>query len=611
MEDSAASAEIPPGNGNSRRGGGHSPLEAMADALDPSALLARQGWVERLARGLVRDSSLAEDLAQEAWLVAREAGAEPSRGFLAGVVRNLKRNAVRGARRRTAREVAAARPEALPSAAELVERAELARVLVENVLALDEHERTAILLRYFEDLSAEEIARRSGVPAGTVRARLSRGIERLRARLEARMERRELLAGLLVLGKESTEGGATATTAATLLPWLGGILAMKGLVLATGSAALLAAGLWFLTRADGERVTDAPPGPEVVNAAPLQEPSRVATEAASSAEREPVAVSPAPAAAPAAPAAVEARVRLFAELRDEQGQALDTVEVRLGEEELGHGNARGQVDLELPFETAVERLITLHFLRPGYTRRTEHVQLRGTSEVHLGALLLLPAATLRGRVVDGTGRPIAGAALLAAGVEDVRSDPEELRRLGPEGDASSVHGTSASDGSFTLEGVPLGSGKLWAGHAGFSWGVQRFELGAQGLDGVELTLEALEPLDRIAGRVLDPEGRPVARARLHTWFMAATYGSGSELAADAEGRFELRLEQRVVHDLTFADPEQRYSEVYRDSVEPGTLDLEVRFEEPRWIELDVRAGGKPLGSSRSSSRAVTARASAA
>jgi len=596
MEESAASAENPPGSGNSGRGGGHSHLEAMSEALDPSALLAHQGWVERLARGLVRDSSLAQDLAQEAWLVARAAGDEPTRGFLAGVVRNLKRNAARGARRRTAREVAAARPEALPSAAELVERAELARLLVENVLALDEHERTAILLRYFEDLSAEEIARRSGVPPGTVRARLSRGIERLRGRLKARLERRDLLAGLLVLGKESTEGGAAATTAATLLPWLGGVLAMKGLVLATGGAALLAAGLWFLTRADGERVPGVPPRPEVVNAAPLQEPPRLATEAVASVEREQVEVSPASTAAPVAPAAVEARVRLFAEMRDEQGQALDAVEVRLGEEQLGHGNTRGLVDLELPFETTVERLITLHFLRPGYTRRTEHVLLRGTSEVHLGALLLLPAATLRGRVVDGSGRPIAGAALLAAGVEDVRTDPEELRRLGPEGDVSSVHGTSASDGSFTLEGVPLGTGKLWAGHAGFSWGAQRFELGAAGLDRIELTLEPLDPLDRIAGRVLDPDGRPVPRAILHTWFMAATYGSGSEVMADEEGRFELRLEQRVVHDLTFADPEQRFSEVYRDSVEPGTLDLEVRFEEPRWLALEVRAGGKPFES---------------
>src|SRR5262245_37345630 len=99
----------------------------MSDSppLDPAALLAQRPWVEERARGLVRDSSLADDLAQEAWLRAsrkgpREAGA--LRGFLAGVVQNLGRSARREAGRRARRERVAARPEALPSPAELVER---------------------------------------------------------------------------------------------------------------------------------------------------------------------------------------------------------------------------------------------------------------------------------------------------------------------------------------------------------------------------------------------------------------------------------------------------------------------------------------------------------
>src|SRR5262245_61393137 len=168
-------------------------------AIDPAVLLAQQPWVERLAQGLVRDSSLAQDLAQEAWLTAaRSAPREPGslQAYLGGVVRNLKRSAWRADVRRTRREELAARPEALPSPAELVERAELQRMLVESVLALSETERTTLLLHYFEGVSCEEIARRSALPAATVRSRLKRGLEHLRERLQERVAREDLLAGL-------------------------------------------------------------------------------------------------------------------------------------------------------------------------------------------------------------------------------------------------------------------------------------------------------------------------------------------------------------------------------------------------------------------------------
>src|SRR5262245_61298797 len=242
--------------------------------LDPAALLAQQGWVERLARGLVRDSSLAQDLAQEAWLrVARREGTGGEQpGFLAGVVRNLKRSHARAERRRERREELAARPEALPSPAELVERAELRRLLVASVLALDEAERTAILLRYFEGLTAEEIARRAEIPAGTVRSRLSRGLERLRERLEARIDRRDLLAGLCALGREPGLALAPTAGSAPALPWIGGLLAMKTFI--TGCVALLAvAGLWFLRRDPTPRA-GSPAGAETADVALESAPSQ-------------------------------------------------------------------------------------------------------------------------------------------------------------------------------------------------------------------------------------------------------------------------------------------------------------------------------------------------
>ena len=52
------------------------------------------------------------------------------------------------------------------------------------VMELPEKYRTAIYLYYYEDYSTDEIARLTGTPAATVRTRLRRGRELLRAGLE-------------------------------------------------------------------------------------------------------------------------------------------------------------------------------------------------------------------------------------------------------------------------------------------------------------------------------------------------------------------------------------------------------------------------------------------
>jgi RNA polymerase sigma-70 factor (sigma-E family) len=50
---------------------------------------------------------------------------------------------------------------------------------------LPARQRTAIVLRYYLDLSEAEVARQLGVPAGTVKSVVHRGLARLRARLGA------------------------------------------------------------------------------------------------------------------------------------------------------------------------------------------------------------------------------------------------------------------------------------------------------------------------------------------------------------------------------------------------------------------------------------------
>jgi hypothetical protein len=72
----------------------------------------------------------------------------------------------------------------LPSASDTAERLEMQRRLVDALAGLEEPLRTTIVARYFDGMSAVEIAERERVPASTVRGRLMRGIEALRTRLD-------------------------------------------------------------------------------------------------------------------------------------------------------------------------------------------------------------------------------------------------------------------------------------------------------------------------------------------------------------------------------------------------------------------------------------------
>ena len=233
----------------------------MPDLPSPTTtaeLLAQREWLRRLARTLVRDSATAEDLVQQAVLTAvlsppSEAGA--LRGWLARVTRNLSHLRARGDRRRQQREESAARPESLPPASVLLERVEIQRVVAEEVLQLAEPYRSTLLLRFWEDASASEIAEAQGVSAGTVRSRLKRGLEVLRTRLDAQSggDRTVWLEALAPLALPLPAAKAAAGTTSLLT---GGSLLMKKLVV---GAVVVALGLVVLWRA---RTIGPPPIPD-------------------------------------------------------------------------------------------------------------------------------------------------------------------------------------------------------------------------------------------------------------------------------------------------------------------------------------------------------------
>lgn len=151
-------------------------------------LLAHRAWVRAVARALVADPNDADDVEQETWLAAirrppRHGGSV--RGWLGAATRNVARRLGRDAACRAGHEASVgARGDEAP-ASDLVAEAELQQCIGKAVLELDEPFRSTVLLRYFDGLPPREIAVRQQVPVETVRSRLRRAHERLRARLDA------------------------------------------------------------------------------------------------------------------------------------------------------------------------------------------------------------------------------------------------------------------------------------------------------------------------------------------------------------------------------------------------------------------------------------------
>ena len=141
------------------------------------------GFLYRLTGG---DRSLAEDLTQEAFLRALRSirQYQPSRRFkpwLYAIALNVARDHFK---RAEARYAVTLTDEEFTSLADLIAWDESIgedsqRVAI-AIGALPVHQREAIILRYYQDLSLAEIAEVLAIPIGTVKSRLSLGLRQLR-----------------------------------------------------------------------------------------------------------------------------------------------------------------------------------------------------------------------------------------------------------------------------------------------------------------------------------------------------------------------------------------------------------------------------------------------
>lgn len=135
----------------------------------------------RLAFGMLHDREAAEDAVQEAtmrsWrkLGNLRPGTDIRPWFLA-IVANQCRTVARGRWWSVIRLEGIARPGGTGFEDRIVRGADLRAAL--SKLALDQRE--VLVLRYYLDLPLEEVASITGVPVGTVKSRINRGLAAMR-----------------------------------------------------------------------------------------------------------------------------------------------------------------------------------------------------------------------------------------------------------------------------------------------------------------------------------------------------------------------------------------------------------------------------------------------
>jgi len=157
-----------------------------ASAWEPLVQTHQQA-VFRLAYLLLGDPDDAEDIAQETFLRAWNHlkgfdQTRPLKPWLLSITANLARNRRRSAGRYLAALTRAFRDEPVPASVEDKNTQYMeANDLWKAVQNLREPDQQVVYLRYFMDLSVAETANVLQVAEGTVKSRLSRALEKLRA----------------------------------------------------------------------------------------------------------------------------------------------------------------------------------------------------------------------------------------------------------------------------------------------------------------------------------------------------------------------------------------------------------------------------------------------
>jgi len=141
----------------------------------------------RLAAMLVRDTATAEEVVQDAFVAMHDAwhrlgNTENALAYLRQAVVNRSRSVLRHRTvvEKNLQETAPDMPSGEHGALELLERP----AVIAALRGLPQRQREALVLRFYEDLSEDEIAAVMGISRGAVKSHTARGMAVLRAALE-------------------------------------------------------------------------------------------------------------------------------------------------------------------------------------------------------------------------------------------------------------------------------------------------------------------------------------------------------------------------------------------------------------------------------------------
>ncbi|MEE8143711.1 MAG: sigma-70 family RNA polymerase sigma factor [Planctomycetota bacterium] len=432
----------------------------------PEAILATSRWIRSLARQLVADEALQDDVVQETLLTAIEKAPRQSQalyGWLQKVVRSRVWLHHRKQTRRLRREKRVAQKEEVPSEVVLAERMELQQKVTEAVLQLPEPYRRTVILRYLEEMSPSEIARRLRLPASTVRSRLHRAHQQLKQLLHAEYGSRDawcvallpLAAPAPALSTMSLNpgliGGSIVKVKSLALPLLLLLLALAGgsLIWRTGEAPQKnsagkdsQAGAPVLTGISEEKET-APSGSKVES-----------VELASAAEHL-SAQEPAPARDSDSQARSSTEIAVVkGRIWHSEGESLQGARVFLwgGGQPGSVVDGEGYFNIESPYEMST----SLYLEMDGF-------QLALNKDVlpTFDSELFVEIEVEAGEMVEGlvvardTGQLVEDAALV-------------LRSSAHRGQAGAVFFHSDGDGAFTLRFIPEGNYKVEVDHPEFT-----------------------------------------------------------------------------------------------------------------------------------------------
>ncbi|HEX6882078.1 MAG TPA: carboxypeptidase-like regulatory domain-containing protein [Planctomycetota bacterium] len=226
--------------------------------------------------------------------------------------------------------------------------------------------------------------------------------------------------------------------------------------------------------------------------------------------------------------------------------------------------------------------------------RLPRARFEGQSLVSLGELQLARGGGLRGRVRDEWGGPLEGVGVgLGPELAALPGWSEELRPLAAvfpllvdiAPDLAPPIVRSAPDGSYELGGLPPGRFMVVAAAPPDA---ARLLVPAR-VEGVtveagqtstvpDLVLRAARPEESVAGRVLAPDGSPLAGAGVVLVHAGARYAGGGT-TSDAHGRFALLVPAGLEVELHAHDPQGRHGAAVRGGVRAGLAGLELRLAE--------------------------------